>query len=198
MKKNVFLKKEYARNLEVVDPECEIILDEEGDYDYDEAKWWLIEDMEIDINGWPRIYLGTIEGSDEEDIKNKAEMEYGWKHDMYNFVDVKEPEKLPPMSKESFIRSINKMKECDRKIQNIEKVLMENCDDAIFCPPSLETEMIQMLKDLFHDESSWIEYYIFDLDFGEKWEEGMITETGKSVSMRTPEELYDILIQNLN
>jgi len=51
-----------------------------------------------------------------------------------------------------------------------------------------------LLKELFNDiEDEWIEYWMFDLDFGEKWRPGMVEIKGQDVKLQTIEDLYTIL-----
>lgn len=83
IRKMVFLKWKFARNLEILDflnKDNPIKLDENGDCNYDECndKWWQIEDMEIEINGWPRLFLGVVEGKDDAAILAAAKERFGF------------------------------------------------------------------------------------------------------------------------
>lgn len=104
-----------------------------------------------------------------------------------------------PMKKEQFVKIINAIKEYHRKIDNIQTVLEENCGiDTVFYPPSLENTLIDVLSIIFNDEGDDIEYFIYELEFGEDWEPGAITtEDGKDIKMQTAEDLYDYLIEEL-
>lgn len=106
--------------------------------------------------------------------------------------------KYVPMTKERFVESINAIKEYHKKINNIQTVLEENCEDSIFWPPSLEDALVKVLEDSFNDETDIIEYFIYELEFGDKWEPGYIEDNGKDIKMQTPEELYDYLVDGLN
>lgn len=54
--------------------------------------------------------------------------------------------------------------------------------------------VLDMLKRLTHDEFDNISYYIWDTNWGEEWEEGMITdEDGKDIPMKTLKDLYKVL-----
>ena len=47
-------------------------------------------------------------------------------------------------------------------------------------------------------ESSIIEYFIYDLDFGEKFNEGCVLNSeGLSINLASPSDLYDYLVSNL-
>ena len=109
--------------------------------------------------------------------------------------------KAVPISKEVFVKTINAMKEYNRKIDAIQTVLEENCEDAIFFLPSLWGDLINVIKDAFNDEDEYggmIEYFIYDLEFGKQWKPGIITDiNNKDIKMQTPEELYDYLVNEL-
>lgn len=109
--------------------------------------------------------------------------------------------KIVPISKAAFVKVINAIQEYNKKIDAIQTVLEENCDDAIFWPPSLQNDLINILKDAFNDDDDYygmIEYFIYDLEFGKQWRTGVVTdENNKDIKMQTPEELYDYLVDGL-
>lgn len=105
--------------------------------------------------------------------------------------------KYVPMTKESFVEAINAIKDYHKKIDNIQTVLEENCEDSIFLPPSLEATLIKVLEDSFND-TDFIEYFIYNLEFGSEWEPGCIEDSGKDIKMQTPEDLYDYLVNGLD
>lgn len=102
-----------------------------------------------------------------------------------------------PITKDVFIKTLDAIKEYHTKIDNINNVLKDNCEDAILYPPSLESTLINVLEDAFNDETDIIGYFIYELEFGEKWHAGCVTENNKDIKMQTPEELYDYLIGNI-
>ena len=103
-----------------------------------------------------------------------------------------------PLTKDQFVDAINDIKEYQRKLDNIQSVLEENCEESIFWPPSLESTLINVLSMMFNDENDNIGYFIYDLNFGEYWEPGYITDVdGTDIKMQTAENLYDYLVNNL-
>lgn len=63
---------------------------------------------------------------------------------------------------------------------------------------SLLTEYIKLLRHVFNDESDWISYYIYDLDFGKEYHEGVVRdENGQNIPLLTIEDLYNLLIENM-
>ena len=102
------------------------------------------------------------------------------------------------MTKEVFVETINFMKtRFDNEII-INNYLTAEFGDAIFYPYShYEVQMIKVLEDVFDDTSEWISYFIYELDFGRKWKPGCVTEDGKDIPLSTPEQLYDMISENL-
>lgn len=107
----------------------------------------------------------------------------------------------PPISKKAFIDTINAIKEYNRKIDAIQTVLEENCEESVFWPPSLQDALINVLKDAFNDDDDYggmIEYFIYDLEFGSLWKPGYITDKdGTDIKMQTVEDLYNYLVDEL-
>lgn len=123
-------------------------------------------------------------------IKQKGE-------NMYKTTTYKE--KYIPMTRQVFVDTINAIKDYHTKINNIQTVLEENCQDSVFWPPSLEDTLVNVLIEVFNDDpADIITYYIYELEFGEKWESGMITDNEQDIKLKTPEDLYDYLISGLN
>ena len=57
--------------------------------------------------------------------------------------------------------------------------------------------VIDMLKDITHDEDDWIGYYIYELDWGEEYKDGMIIDkSGKNISLKTYDDLINLLEEN--
>jgi len=102
------------------------------------------------------------------------------------------------MTKELFVETINFMKTRSDNERVINNYLTVEFEDAIFYPYSkYETQMIKVLEDIFQDESEWITYFIYELDFGRQWEPGTVMIDEKDIPLSTPEELYDMLADNL-
>lgn len=102
------------------------------------------------------------------------------------------------ISKENFIGVVDSIEkfatEEDRLYQETGKVLCLYENDAL---NDMVSSVICFLNSLFDDESDWIGYYIYELDFGKHWTEGCITEKdGEVVYLRDAGELYDFLLKN--
>lgn len=100
------------------------------------------------------------------------------------------------ISKENFIKYMNQIKTNQEKIKRINQVLNENCDDNIYCPPSLESTLVDVLEEVFQDESKLIICFIYDMAFGKQCDKVLIEEYGEDIiNIKSSENLYDILIR---
>lgn len=100
------------------------------------------------------------------------------------------------LSYEEFDRIISSVKEKDRELTDISNTLggaerlyqISMFDDVTF-----------LLKHIFEDENDWIEYWMWELDFGEKWHEGTVTEAdGSDIKLQSTEDLYRLLLDDSN
>lgn len=69
----------------------------------------------------------------------------------------------------------------------------------LVCDTRLEDALVRELEKEFEDEDSWVSYYIYELEFGSKEWAGNCgtTQDGKNICLKTPEDLYDFLIDNI-
>ena len=103
-----------------------------------------------------------------------------------------------PLTKDQFIHYINFIKERKEKENKINELFTEEFEDSIFYPHTrYETELISLLETIFNDEDGNIGYFIYELDFGELdfANECITEEDGITISLTTPEELYDYLVK---
>jgi len=60
----------------------------------------------------------------------------------------------------------------------------------------LVSSIISLLETIFRDKSEWIGYWLWELDFGSKYEEGTVTIDHENVPMESIEDLYNVLVDN--
>lgn len=105
------------------------------------------------------------------------------------------------MNKELFVETINNMKKLSVEQEAFNNML--SSIDTEFGGGYIHSKSIDILYNLLRrlvndTEDDWIGYYIWELDFGTKYEDGMVTEQdGTNIRLSTPEELYDF-IQSFN
>lgn len=59
-----------------------------------------------------------------------------------------------------------------------------------------EEIIVQMLELVTDDKFNDIDYFIYELDFGKKYKDGMVVVDGKHIDFSTSEKLYDYLEKN--
>ena len=74
---------------------------------------------------------------------------------------------------------------------------------AIMNQPDCSVGLLHTLSKMFttnndSDGCVWIEYFVFELDFGRDYVKGLIQDKdGNEIMLRNAEDLYDLLITNM-
>lgn len=101
------------------------------------------------------------------------------------------------ITKELFISSIEALKkqyEHDRKCSEAFQVILPDDHVSLYDNHILTNQLIKILVELTNDDQGeWIDYYIYELNFGEKWKEYKVMVKGKYFKLETPEELWELL-----
>ena len=170
----------------------------------------------IDItNNWSD-YLYIINAtSDAWNVKAKGNEESLSAHSLAiihyqmisNIVVRKDEENLKKtsiLSEKEFVDIIKRLREASDLREQVDK-LFRNSRDNIendFCNAaalqiSHESTVVLLLKKMLHDKYDYIEYFIYELDYGRRYEAGMITdENGQDIDIHTPDLLYDFILNN--
>lgn len=107
----------------------------------------------------------------------------------------------PTITKGLFIESIWEIKkqiEHDRKCAEAFKILLPNDYTSCYDNHWVIEQLIKVLKihtDDYYGQS-WIEYFIYDLDFGAKWTPEKVKIDGISSSLQNPYDLWELLELN--
>lgn len=101
------------------------------------------------------------------------------------------------LSKEVFVKCINFMKERSEAMDKVNQIFTDEFEDSVFYPYfKYEAMMGQVLKDAMHDEGDWIEYFLYEGNYGEGLKPDSVTEAdGTPIDITTPEKLYDFLVK---
>lgn len=102
------------------------------------------------------------------------------------------------ISKESFVAHMKLLKELYDKdayqtsfFQNEFECCPTTCFDHLL------DDYIDLLEETMNVKDNWISYYIFELDFGDGYVDGMIKDKdGSNIKLSTPEELYDLICED--
>ena len=104
------------------------------------------------------------------------------------------------LSKEEFIDIMENLRKADTFYAKINDVLRTyGADGYIFPPPNID-DVVFLLDKIFKQGTyeSWISYFVFELEFGERYEDGCATEAdGTNIDLSSAEKLYDLLVKEM-
>lgn len=101
------------------------------------------------------------------------------------------------INKEEFVKALNDVEKCFKYQEGLNDYFRDNDADGYIFQPDCSDTVIRLLHLItgVRDIDEWIEYFCYELDFGKKWKEGMITyPDGTDIIMNSPESLYDFLM----
>ena len=96
------------------------------------------------------------------------------------------------------LREASDLKEqVDRLFRNSRENIENDFCNAAALQISHESTVVFLLKKMLHDKYDYIEYFIYELDYGRKYEAGIITdENGQDIDIHTSDLLYDFISNN--
>lgn len=102
------------------------------------------------------------------------------------------------ITKPQFLSALNKLASQDLEDNYISTHLQRICPESyvMFATRYAQTGLLDLLEAATHDEDRWISYWLYDLDHGNKYKPGCIRVEGKNVRLKTPDDLYRMLIKN--
>lgn len=78
----------------------------------------------------------------------------------------------------------------------------ETKEDAEIYFPTMEDDLIELLGILFEDDDDWIGYWVYELECGDKYEDGCVTSMSGghevNIPLKTVEDLWNLLISENN
>ena len=104
------------------------------------------------------------------------------------------------LSENEFVKTMNSLQNFWDFEHELNELIYNRCNDGyVFLSENISTT-VKVLEKMFNDEENkWIDYYIWELCFGRKWEPGMITyKNGSDCKLKTPEDLYRVLMEGMN
>lgn len=108
------------------------------------------------------------------------------------------------LNRQEFVDILNRLREASdlkKQVDELFRNSRENVEND-FCNAaalqiSHESSVVFLLKRIMRDQYEYIDYFIYELDYGRKYEAGMITdENGQDIDLHTPELLYDFISNN--
>jgi hypothetical protein len=110
---------------------------------------------------------------------------------------------LVEITKELFIETIDEIKkqhENDSKCTDAFSVILPTDFISGYDNHWIQNQLLKIIKISLNDfhKDSWIEYFIYDLDFGKEYKKGMTTNVdGSEIDLSDSGKLYDFLITNI-
>jgi len=107
------------------------------------------------------------------------------------------------ISKEQFTNTMQQFQaqtDFDYKCNGMFQQIFSNDWVTGYSNDILYNAIIELLENIFDDkENGWIQYWLYELDFGKKWVPGSITDSDSSIiDISTVEKLYDFLIKEMD
>ena len=108
--------------------------------------------------------------------------------------------------KEEFCDIINELKSFENMRNDINKIFKKSKNSLVkdFCDSSTilignNDIVIKLLNNIFNLEEkslsgTILDWWIYDINFGENFNKGDIVDNGKKIDLSTPEKLYDYFI----
>ena len=97
-------------------------------------------------------------------------------------------------NKKLFIESIEALKKQIVYDQKVCDTMSEIFDGfCIYDNGAVINQLIKVLAEIYGDKSEWIEYYIYELDFGKQWKKDSVSQDGNNIPLKTPEDLYNLI-----
>lgn len=99
------------------------------------------------------------------------------------------------ISKELFVKSVKYVEDFDQLMCNAEGILGISVDfDGPMCEGMVR--VIELLHATMGDEDEWLEYFMYECDFGREWEDGDVEINGEPIAgIRDAAALYDFMLQ---
>ena len=103
------------------------------------------------------------------------------------------------INKEEFVDILNKLKESQDRTDKICDGLEHLLDGRPIM--TVDYPLIKIITDLlegiFEDTEEWIQYWLWELDYGKAFKMGDVTMDGKDIDISGPDKLYEFLIDNM-
>jgi len=101
-------------------------------------------------------------------------------------------------SKEYFVETMEEIKKQVRHDKNCHeafKVILPDDYVTYYKNDFVVNQLLKIVKEAFNDNNSysWIDYFIWDLDFGDKYKEGMVKVSSKNFQLKSISDLWDLL-----
>lgn len=106
------------------------------------------------------------------------------------------------MDKKLFIESIKALEtqtKIDKDFSNTMEKFFPDGGIMFYDNDKLTNTLLKVLEVVTNDESKWIDYYCYELDFGKNNDELKVyNKDEKEIPLKTPEDLWNMLSENID
>jgi hypothetical protein len=93
----------------------------------------------------------------------------------------------------TYIRRIKAIFDFESELAKLRKPTDK--DEFTLFYPTMIDDVVDLLEMIMNDlENHWISYYIYDLNFGEKYKKGDVTIDGDEYPLRNVKDLWELLL----
>lgn len=99
------------------------------------------------------------------------------------------------LTKKEFADAMTAIINQNKADDEICKALSSFCNDSCFYDTKYATKgLLDLLKSTMKDTNEWIEYWLYELDCGAKYQHSSVTDAnGKPIKLKTIADLYALL-----
>lgn len=104
-------------------------------------------------------------------------------------------ERKAMISKNQFFSALDALAKQDKEDSMISTHLQCICPEShvFYSTKYAQQALLTLLEIAVEDEDSWISYWLYDLQCGEKYKPGSVKIYGKNTRLKTPGDLWRIL-----
>lgn len=105
------------------------------------------------------------------------------------------------LTKDRFSQIINALIEQNKRDKEKSDAFQVLLPESFVCyvDGNLEELILNLLKEAFKDEGDWIAYWVYELDYGDKYTPGTASyKDGKDIDLSSVGALYDFLLINMS
>ena len=81
----------------------------------------------------------------------------------------------------------------DRECNKAFRIIFPNNYLSGYCYDYIINELFKILQIAMRDKDKWIEYFVYELDFGREWVKNSVEIYGKDFRLQKAEDLWNLL-----
>lgn len=99
------------------------------------------------------------------------------------------------ISKETFVNTMNKLQDLDKKMDAVDKELKAlDSDFCSFYVTSIFNTTFDLLKEAIGDKDDWIGYFVYERDWLRDFKLGDVEVNGEPVKIYSWGDVYDFIV----